>query len=71
MDVIADLTLTLMVKESVIELSDGLWQSYSLNDIVKSSHFYFLVKNEHKSVSIFYRSAYVDLGISYTLWRSD
>ena len=31
MDVEADLTLTLMVQDVVIELKDGIWQTYDVN----------------------------------------
>lgn len=71
MDSEIDLTLTLMVKDSVIELKDGLWQSYALNEIASSSHFYFIPKSANKSISIHYRTALVDLGLVYSIWKSD
>ena len=66
-----DMTITLIVKDSVIELKDGLWQSYSINEIAQTSHFFFMPKNEKKSVSIVYRSSFVDLGVVYNIWKSD
>lgn len=45
MSVEVDITITLLVKESVIELKDGLWQTFSINTIAESSHFYFFPKN--------------------------
>lgn len=45
MDSEIDLTINLMVKGSIIELKDGLWQSYAENAIATSSNFYFYPKH--------------------------
>lgn len=71
MDVEVDLTLTLIVKDSVIELKDGLWQSYAINEIAQTAHFYFVPRNLKKSISIVYRSNIVDLGIVFSIWKTD
>ena len=34
-----------MVKNSIIELKDGIWQSYAENTIATSSNFYFYPKH--------------------------
>ena len=59
MDREIDLTLTLMVKDSVIELKDGIWQTYSINSVAKTSHFYFLPKEKNSSISIMFKSTFV------------
>ena len=66
-----DLTLTLMFKESVIELKDGIWNYYKINEVAESTHFYFFPKHKDKSVTLTYHSDSVDLKISYALWRFD
>ena len=45
MDSEVDLTLNLMVKNSIVELKDGIWQSYAENAIASSSNFYFYPKH--------------------------
>jgi hypothetical protein len=71
MKIEVDVTITLLVKDSVIELKDGLWQTYAINTIAKSSHFYFLPQTKNISINILYKSSLVDVGISYTIWKSD
>ncbi len=71
MKVQIDVTLTLLVKDSVIELKDGQWQTYAINTIAQTSHFYFLPKTKNSSIDIMHKSSLVDLGISYTIWKSD
>ena len=65
-----DLTLTLLVENSLIELHDGLWQSFAFNKISSSSHFYFFPKHADKSVNLMYKSTYNDLRVSYSLWKA-
>lgn len=71
MEVEADLTLTLMVQDAVIELKDGIWQTYDVNEASSSAHFYFLPKHDKHSITIFYHSPSVELKLGYTLWKSD
>jgi len=56
MNVELDVTVTLLIKDSIIELKDGIWNSYHINSIAKTSHFYFLPKHQNKSVTILYKS---------------
>lgn len=60
-----------MVKNAIIELKDGIWQSYAENAIAASSNFYFYPKHENKSIEIMYRSVFTDLRISYAIWKAD
>jgi hypothetical protein len=71
MEIEIDLTLTLLVQNSVLELKDGLWENFALNSIAKSSHFYFFPKASEHSVSIMYKSDVVDLQVVYNVWKSD
>ena len=64
-----DLTLTLLVKDSVIEVKDGIWQTFKTGTIAETSHFFYLPKSENASISIMYRSSLVTMGIAYTLWK--
>jgi len=71
MEVEADVTITLLVENSIIELKDGIWQSYKVNVASTSSHFYFLPKHQNHSATIFYKPSVVDLRIVYNVWKSD
>ena len=71
MDIQIEVTITLLVKDSVIELKDGLWQTYALNTVAQTSHFYLLPTTKNSSISILYKSSLVDIGIIYSLWKSE
>ena len=60
-----------MVRDVVVELKDGLWQTYDINEAASTAHFYFLPKHQQHSVTIFYHSGAVDLRLAYSLWKSD
>lgn len=66
-----DITLTLMLQDSVIELKDGIWQKFGINSVAETTHFYFLPKVKNKSVSIMYKTDLLDLHVVYNLWKSD
>lgn len=65
------MTLTLMVRDAIIELKDGIWNSFKETEVSKTTHFYFLPKHPNKSVTILYNSGNVDLKIMYTIWKTD
>ncbi len=71
MSVEIDITVTLIMENSVIELKDGIWQNYDINKAASSTHFYFLPKHQKHSIAIFYHSSLVDVKIVYRLWKSE
>ena len=71
MDVEVDVVITLLVKNSVIELKEGIWQSFMANAIASTLHFYFMPKSFNHSISILHQSKLVDMSLNYTLWESD
>lgn len=70
MDMQIDITITLMTKHSVIELKDGLWQTFALNSVASSSHFYFFPQHKDKDVTIIYKNSDTDLRIIYRVYNS-
>ena len=66
-----DVTLTLMVTDSVVELKDGICQTYSIGTVAKNAHFFYLPKTKNSTISIMYKSSLVSMGVSYTVWKSD
>ncbi len=71
MQIDADLTITLLIQDAVIELKDGIWQNYNINSISTSSHFYYIPNHSNHSTTIFYKSSLPDLKIMYKLWKTD
>ena len=66
-----DVTLTLVLRDSVLELQDGRWSSFKTTEVSKTTHFYFLPQHANKSVMIHYQPDEVDLRIMYSVWKSD
>jgi hypothetical protein len=60
-----------MVRDVVVELKDGIWQTYDINEAASTAHFYFLPKHQQHSITIFYHSYDIDLRLSYILWKTD
>jgi hypothetical protein len=54
MPIVVDITITLMVHNSIIELKDGIWQSYSENAMAASAHFYFYPKHYNKDMTLMF-----------------
>lgn len=71
MSVDADVTITLLLQDAIIELKNGIWQNYNINKVSATTHFYFLPKHLDHSTTIFYKSTLVDLKIMYNLWKTD
>jgi hypothetical protein len=71
MSVEADVTITMMMEDAIIELKDGVWQNYNINHLSVTSHFYFIPTHQDHSATIFYKSSFVDLKIMYSLWQTD
>ena len=57
MEMEIDISLTLMSKHAIIELKEGIWETYALNSIASSSHFYFLPHHKDNDVSIIYKNS--------------
>ena len=71
MAVEVDISITFVTSNSIIELKDGIWQSYAVTDVTTSSHFYFLPKHLNHSATIFYKPSVIDLRVLYSVWKSD
>lgn len=65
-----DIVLTHLVQDSIIELKDGIWQSFPLSVTTSSTHFYFTPKHQNKSITVLYNTTYLRLRLSYKLWKN-
>lgn len=68
MDMQIDISTTLMAKHSIIEIKDGLWQTFALNSVAESSYFYFYPHHEDKDINVIYKSSEINLRITYRLF---
>lgn len=68
MDIQIDIAITLMESHSIIQLKDGLWQSFSLNNVAKTTHFYFSPKQKKNDIQILFKTTDPALRISYRLF---
>ena len=64
------MVLTHLVQDSIIELKDGIWQSFPLSVTTSSTHFYFTPKHQNKSITILYNTTYLKLHLGYKLWKN-
>ncbi len=71
MELEVDITITLMVRDAVIQLKDGVWQYFAQNQVATSAHFYFLPKHINKTVTLIYRASFIDLKLLYMVWKTD
>lgn len=70
MEIEIDIAITLMTRHSLIELQEGIWQTFSLNSVAESSHFYFMPEHKDQSINIIYKSTEFDLRLSYKIFNT-
>lgn len=71
MDLELDIAITLLSRHNIIEMKDGLWQSYSLNVIAKSAHFYFTPRNKNNDVGINFKTTDPAVRLKYRLFYAN
>ena len=71
MEMEIDIALTLMSRHSVIELKDGVWQSFDLNSIAKTAHFYFYPRNMNDDISLLYKTDDQSMRLKYRMFYGD
>lgn len=71
MSIQVDFTLTLLAKDAILELKDGIWQSFPANEVMTSSSFYFYPKHRQNNLLLFYHSTLSNLRVVYKLWKYD
>jgi hypothetical protein len=63
-----EIAMTLLTTDSVMELKDGLWQTFRLDHLLMRTHFYFTPTHESNPVKIFFKSSNPDIFISAVLY---
>lgn len=68
MDIEVDITINLLSRNALLELKDGIWQSYPENYMTASSSFYFYPRHAKKNIYIYYHTTLSSLKVAYRLW---
>ena len=71
MDKEVDFTVTLLTKESVMEVKDGIWLALPATYLSTTSNFYFYPHHSDHNILIYYHSTLTNLRVSYLLWKYD
>ena len=57
-----------MTRQAIIQMHNGVWQSFSLNSIAKSAHFYFQPTDKDSDTAIFYKTSDNNVRLLYRLY---
>lgn len=68
MNIEIDIAITLMSQHTILELKDGIWQSFPLNSIAKTSHFYFHPRHKDADIALMYKTTDPNLWLKYRLF---
>lgn len=72
MSIPVDFSLTLLSRNAVIELKDGIWQSFPSNYMMSTaSSFYFYPRHNNSNILILYHAPMASTRVVYKLWRYD
>ena len=66
-----DIAITLITRDSVIELKDGIWQNFNLNGVAKTSHFFFHPHHQDKDISLLFKTDDQNLRLKYRLFNKE
>jgi hypothetical protein len=66
-----DITLTILVNNSIIELKSGVWQRYEMTSVTSSTHFYFYPNNKKYPVTLQFSHTYAVYKLAYSLWNNE
>lgn len=68
MDIEIDIAITLMSRNSIIELKDGVWQGFDLSTIAKTAHFFFYPQSRSEDISLLYKTDQRKIRLKYRLF---
>ena len=71
MKVEVDFNLVLYTKNAIIELKDGIWESYPATQMMTSSSFYFYPRHNTSNTLILFHSPMVRTRVATRLFRYD
>lgn len=60
-------SITVLHEESVILLEDSIWNSFEINDLSVTNHFYFLPRQPNKTITILFNSQDRNVFIDYVV----
>lgn len=60
--------MTLLTADSVMQLKDGVWQTFNVDDLLVNTHFYFVPTHEDNPVKIFFKSTDPNIYLTASLY---
>ena len=71
MDMEVDIAITLMSRDAVVELKDGIWQGFDMNSVAKTAHFFFYPHSRNEDITLFYKTQDQKVRLKYRLFYGD
>ena len=71
MSIEVDFTITLYARNAVIELKDGIWQSFPADLVMATSSFYFYPRHNRSDLLLLFHSPLTRTRVTSTLFRYD
>ena len=68
MDIEVDIAITLMSQHTILEIKDGIWQSFPLNTVAKSAHFYFHPRDKDHDIGLMFKTTDPSIRLKYRLF---
>lgn len=68
MDIEIDIAITLMSQHTILEIKDGIWQSFPLNSVATSAHFYFHPRNMDRDIGLMFKTTDPGIRLKYRLF---
>lgn len=60
-------SITLLAEEPVIALQDSVWSGWEMNELTRSSHFYFLPKHQNRTITVLFHTDDAHLFLTYKI----
>lgn len=63
-----EVSMTLLTADSVMELKDGVWETFKVDDLLVNTHFYFVPLHANNPVKIFFKSTDPNIYLTASLY---
>lgn len=60
--------MTLLTADSVMELKDGVWETFKVDELLVNTHFYFVPMHENHPIKIFFKSTNPNIYLTAALY---
>ena len=63
-----EVSMTLLTADSVMELKDGVWETFKVDDLLVNTHFYFVPLHANNPVKVFFKSTDPNIYLTASLY---